>query len=290
MPRVVCRGATLTCRLFCLSPFAPPHSSLATCHLLPHFQSAIRTTTPQRDALTRDTRACRAARWRANKIRNHHRYFRLSISVLDKLMTTTKLCAGGKVPGGRRGPPLAHPPQIETRFSHRSFHLHLRLCNISRPHDLRNFRRQLVALASLATSHLFRHLQSAIRTPPAHAKSVPKSHSRQREPVSFPRSPAPRTPHVSKLNRDQHKEQHPDNIERRKSRCRPVRRINETVVDYRTGGPDHQRSNEPPAKPSHSLKFFSVGAIHHDSAREWCPPPYCSWRLPFLLKFASTIL
>ena len=133
----------------CLSPFAPPHSSLATSHLPPTSSFPIRKThnaTPQRNALTHDTRACRAARSRANKIRNHHRYFRLSISVLDKLMTPANLCAGGKVPGGRRGPPLAHPPQIETRFSHRSFHLHLRLRNISRPHDLRNFRRQLVAL------------------------------------------------------------------------------------------------------------------------------------------------
>jgi hypothetical protein len=85
-------------------------------------------------------------RRRTNKIRNHHRYFRLSISVLDKLMTTPILCAGGKVPGGRRGLPLAHPPQIATRFSHRSNQLHPRLCNISRPHDLRNFCRQLVAL------------------------------------------------------------------------------------------------------------------------------------------------
>jgi hypothetical protein len=34
--------------------------------------------------------------WRANKIRNRRWYFRLSSSVLDKLMTTAKLYEGGE--------------------------------------------------------------------------------------------------------------------------------------------------------------------------------------------------
>jgi hypothetical protein len=114
--------------------------------------------------------------------------------------------------------------------------------------------------------NLFRHLQSAIRTSPAHAEHIPKSHSRQREPVFFPRSPTPGTPHVLKLKRSHQYECHPHNIERDKPRCRPVRGINKNVVDYGADGPDHHREQEPPAEPSHSLKFFSVGAIHHDSA------------------------
>ncbi len=137
--------------------------------------------------------------------------------------------------------------------------------------------------------NLFRHLQSAIRTSAAHAKSIPKSRSRQREPVSFPRSPTPGTPHVLKLKRGHQYECHPHNIERDKSRRPPVRGINEEVVDYCADGPDQHRKHEPPAQPSHSLEFFSVGIIHHDSAKVVQPGARSiQSSLPLILRVVST--